>query len=182
MYTVGLDIDTNVSSKSINFYFVLGCMLGSFYILDTIYKFSKVKILKFKQSAGNSISSIREFNSLSNHRPQHNKLNSNDLGYYLTGLIEGNGYFNEKSLQIIFHEKDIVLINNLRKLIGYGKIYKIKNKKTLKFSITNKEGIEKVINLCNGKFVGPQKLNQLKKYNTLIKFLPPTYNVSIDNH
>lgn len=182
MFTVGLDIDTIVSDKNWYFYFVLGYMLGSFFILNTFYYFNKVKILKFKQSAENFISSIREFNSLSNHRPHHNNLNENNLGYYLAGLIEGDGYFNEKSLQILFHEKDLILINKLKKLIGYGQIYKIKDKKAFKFSITNKKGIERIINLCNGKFVGPDKLNQLKKYPTLIKLLPPTYTISTNNH
>ena len=69
------------------------------------------KILKFKQSAGNFLRSIRELYSLSDHRPYHNHLlNDNQLGHYLAGLIEGDGYLNEKSLQIIFHEKDINLI------------------------------------------------------------------------
>lgn len=113
MYTVGLDIDTFVSTIIVILWIVLGYMLRNFYNLNK----NNLTILNFKQSAGNSESS--QF--LSNHRPFHKK------------PFEGNGYFGKNSLQIILYKKNIVLANNLKKWIGFDKIYKDKNAKNFLF-------------------------------------------------
>ena len=48
--------------------------------------------------------------NLSIHHPKHRKPSSDkDFGYYLAGLIEGDGDFNKQNQLIIaFHEKDIL--------------------------------------------------------------------------
>jgi hypothetical protein len=46
--------------------------------------------------------------SVTPHHPKynHSEISDEHLGYYLAGLIEGDGHFS-KRLEIIFHEKDI---------------------------------------------------------------------------
>lgn len=97
----------------------------------------------------------------------HTNLNnslSNQFGYYLAGLIEGDGYIfipkeskdNKNrliypSIQIVFHTKDLPLAFILQKKLGHGSINKKKNKKAYIYTITNLEGLKKLINLINGK-------------------------------
>jgi hypothetical protein len=47
----------------------------------------------------------------------------NDLGYYLAGLIEGDGCFLKAELQISYHLKDRIAAEKLQKAIGFEKVY-----------------------------------------------------------
>lgn len=51
----------------------------------------------------------------------------------MAGLIEGDGWFGKKELHIIFSEDDISLAYLIKKRIGYGNVYKIKNKKAVRY-------------------------------------------------
>lgn len=61
------------------------------------------------------------------------------------------------------HEKDLFLAQGIRTKIGFGSVYKVKDKKAYKLSIGSQKGIERIFNLCNGKFVLPFKIEQLNK-------------------
>jgi hypothetical protein len=89
---------------------------------------------------------------------------SNQLGYYLAGLIEGDGYIflpsnvrdNKNrliypSIQLVFHSKDVPLAFIIQSKLGHGSISKKKGKKAYIYTITNKEGLIKLINIINGK-------------------------------
>jgi len=102
---------------------------------------------------------------------QHNKcLSSYDskvnLGCYLAGLIEGNGYIsitkeNRIILGITFNIKDKPVANKLLNYIGKGHIVQRKgNNIELRFSAI--KTLERIINLINGKFRTP-KIDQLYK-------------------
>jgi hypothetical protein len=110
MYSVGLDVDTFVSAPSVNWRESIMLYAGKILLKDpngTILLESK------NQSAGNLSSSNTNFQNcetdlriISDHL-NHNKLKSDeDLGYYLAGLIEGDGYFGNSKLEIVLHEKD----------------------------------------------------------------------------
>jgi hypothetical protein len=96
-----------------------------------------------------------------------------DLGYYLAGLIEGDGYVGERGFEILFHENDIQTAYYIKQVIGYGSINKVKNKRAYKISIFHRKGVEKLWNLVNGKFQGPHKIAQatLRRYD--LKFGNP---------
>jgi single-stranded DNA-specific DHH superfamily exonuclease len=47
-----------------------------------------------------------------------------DFGYYLAGLIEGDGYIGKRSIEIAFHINDISLAYYIKKRIGYGNVTK----------------------------------------------------------
>ena len=98
---------------------------------------------------------------------------SSQLGYYLAGLIEGNGSINiyiidnNPSIQIYFNTKDLPLAIILQSKIGHGSINKKKGKKAYIYTITNNEGIIKIINMINGKL----RTHKLDTLNKLIDYL-----------
>lgn len=100
---------------------------------------------------------------ISVHRPTFPtplvNFSTKDLGYYLAGLIEGDGYISpQNQIVIVFHLDDSSLAYSLKKIIKYGNIYKIKNKKAIKLVIANKLGVQKILELINGKLRLPHKL------------------------
>ncbi len=114
------------------------------------------------QSAGNGNIVF----SISNHRPKHKKPYSNlDFGYYLAGLIEGDGCFSDRRLDIIFHEDDIANAYFIKKMLGFGTVSKIKDKRAVKFVLRHMTGLQEVIQLTNGKFRTENKTNQWKKHH-----------------
>lgn len=168
-------------SSFLEFFSYLSYSLKLSYMLETsliitvqsIYLFGIILIME--QSAGNKtlfffntisdnlISDNETSNSdipkISDHLNNVKPINDDELGYYLAGLIEGNGYFNDKSLVITFHEKDAFLAYFLKKRIGYGSV--VKDSKAIRLIITKKEGLIKVLNLVNGKFFHNIKINQI---------------------
>lgn len=101
--------------------------------------------------------------NISIHVPTHKKPdNDTGLGYYLAGLIDGNAHFSSKQeLVIAFNSLDISLAYYLKKEIGYGSVHKVKNKNCVILVIAAIKGMEKVINLVNGKLRSNNKLNQI---------------------
>lgn len=152
-----------------------------------------------KQSAGNLINtpSLRGLNkslnksNISEHLPYYYKNNKNDknkilldddelFGYYLAGLIEGDGYIGKKEISIAFNIKDIKNAYWLKKRIGYGKVLPYSyTKNAVRLCFYDKKSREQILKLINGKFLGSQKLNNLIKYeydkefNIIIKPLKP---------
>jgi hypothetical protein len=90
---------------------------------------------------------------ISVHVPKHFKpVNDDQFGHYLAGLIDGKGNFSSKhQLIIVFNSLNISLAYYIKNRLGFGKIKKINNKNAFLLIITVKKGIEKVINLINGK-------------------------------
>ena len=88
--------------------------------------------------------------------------NHTQLGHYLAGLIDGDGHFSSKQqLVIAFNSLDTFLAYYLKKEIGYGSIYKVKGKNAVILVISDVKGMEKVINLINGKLRTENKLDQI---------------------
>jgi hypothetical protein len=102
---------------------------------------------------------------ISNHVPTHLKpVNDNQLGHYLAGLIDGDGHFSSKQqLVIAFNCLDSSLAYYLKKEIGYGTIHKVKDKNAIILVVASIKGIERVINLVNGKLRTNKKLYQIEK-------------------
>lgn len=94
----------------------------------------------------------------------------NLLGYYLAGLIEGDGSIilrkgtKEKTspkIVFTFHFNEIPLYNKLRKILKTGVIY-IENTGVCRYTISNADAVINLINQINGKFRTP-KLAALNK-------------------
>lgn len=137
---------------------------------------------------------------ISEHVSKH-KTNLTDIefGYFLTGLIEGKGCFDENELQINFYKKDASLAYFIKKTIGYGTVKTIKHKAKmessksgqdsftyLRYICNNTNGLSKILYLTNGKYIGDSKYEELIKHNYSYKFnfviSSPTNKLSLDNY
>jgi len=101
--------------------------------------------------------------NISIHVPKHLKPKHDiDFGHYLAGLIDGDGHFS-KALQLVlvFNELDVSLAYYIKSKLGYGNIYKVKNKKAIILVVSNRSGLLKILNLINGKLRSKNKLNQI---------------------
>lgn len=212
LYTVGMDVDTyaHVSTcKKILLY------AGNLLCYSPLILVMFGKICNSWQSAGNFrfkppkvvmiISSGKSINIKNLHRTystyvkyselpkvsEHPPVNSKELtdlefGYYLAGLIEGDGWIGNKTIHILFHESDTFLAYYIKKRIGFGNVYKIKNKKAVRYICRHIKGLEIIINLINGKLVSSLKYDQLIKHNysTILNttILLPTKIISLNNH
>jgi hypothetical protein len=100
---------------------------------------------------------------ISFHVPIHLKpLNDDQFGHYLAGLIDGDGHFSrQQQLIIVFHSLDVSLAYYIKTRIGFGSVKKVKDKKAFLFIIADRKGLEKVLNLINGKIRTENKFNQI---------------------
>jgi hypothetical protein len=89
-------------------------------------------------------------------------------------------------LHIIFAENDISLAYLIKNRIGHGNVYKIKNKKAVRYICKNKKGLSIILSLINGKMIGKSKYEQLIKHNYSEKFNyiinPPSNKFTLDNY
>ena len=100
---------------------------------------------------------------ISVHVSKHLRLiNDDQFGHYLAGLIDGDGHFSTKQqLVIVFHLLDASLAYYVKAKLGYGSVKKIKDKNAFFLIIAARKGLERVINLINGKIRTENKFNQI---------------------
>lgn len=193
MYTVGLDVDKLVFTLKILLYAGNSWISNPLilFMLGTIYFFHYHMTGK---SAGNFRFNTSDIKNKDINLPiiskhiikRRNNLSNNELAYFLAGLIDGNGWFGKKQIHITYSEKDSSLAYYIKRRIGYGSIYNIKNKKAIIYECKNIKGISVILSLINGKLISICKYQQLINNNYTedfnIKILPPLHLVSLDNH
>jgi hypothetical protein len=197
MFAVGMDVDKFVFTVKILLYAGNSWLSGPLVLIAL----GKIYLYLTRQSAGNffffsimakaatknTYNKYFELPKISEHVPIHNNnLNDQEFGYFLAGLIEGDGWFGKKELHVIFSENDASLAYLIKKRIGYGNIYNIKNKRAIRYICKNKQGLATILSLINGKFVSNFKYNQLIKHNYSedfnINILPPLNSLSLENY
>jgi hypothetical protein len=134
----------------------------------------------------NTYTNYKKLPHISEHVPKHkSNLTDEEFGYFLAGLIEGDGWFGKKELHIIFAEEDTSLAYYIKKRIGHGNVYKMKDKKAVRYICKNTNGLSLILSLVNGKLVSNYKYDQLIKHNYSEQFniviLPPLKALSLDN-
>jgi LAGLIDADG endonuclease len=153
---------------------------GTTSIFSLKYSIFNDTVKKFKQgskSAGNlflkkgtsetlrngTVVSIQNVKLISVHVPRHLKPVSEDqFGHYLAGLIDGDGHFSsQQQLVIVFHSLDASLAYYIKERLGFGSIKKVKDKNAFILVLAARKGLEKVINLINGKIRTESKFNQI---------------------
>lgn len=121
---------------------------------------------------------------ISDHVPNHLKpLNNEQLGYYLAGLIDGDGHFS-KALQLVlvFSSPDAFLAYYLKERLGNGNVKKVKDKNACLLIISKKEGMLNVINLINGKLRTEHRFNQvLNNILSHTRYKDQNINFTIDS-
>lgn len=102
---------------------------------------------------------------LSDHLQKHRKPETDEeLGFYLAGLIEGDGYLGYKRIEIAFHMDDISSAYYVKSRVGYGSVLFLKGKNSVRYVVRKMIGIEKIYRLINGKLLGQPKIDQLHRY------------------
>jgi hypothetical protein len=102
---------------------------------------------------------------ISNHVPTHTKpLTDEDFGHYLAGLIDGDGWFIERGVRIVFNALDASLAYYIKRRLGYGSVSKVKSKNAVLLTICKREALEKVINLVNGKLRIQNKIDAVREH------------------
>lgn len=103
----------------------------------------------------------------------------NDFGFYLAGLIEGDGCIiipkkgnNNPSIEICFNSNDFPLASLILSNIGKGSLLKKKGVNAYNLAFKSVESLWKIIDLINGKMRTP-KYNQFEK---LMIFLNTKYH------
>lgn len=142
-------------------------------------------------SAGNLIlfyklGILREYTpKLIFHKNYLHIYSNSQLGYYLAGLIEGDGTIyvpkterNSKnqllypSIQIVFHLKDLPLALRVQQILNCGSINRKKGTNAYILTINNKQGILLLIKLINGKM----RTSKINKLNSLIDWVNKYYD------
>ena len=151
-------------------------ILKMFYILYKIkIIFNTINIFHYVNKNNNYLSN--EIIDNSSTIKLNELFKNQQLGYYLAGLIEGDGSINVPtelkskggrktypSIQIIFHKKDsplgLKIINNLGSI---GSMIRKKNTNAYVLTINDYNGLLKLLLLINGKFRTPkiERLNKL---------------------
>ena len=166
--------------------------VGKIFSFNLVYSGLKLFRLNDEQSADNSlvlennkhevVSEIKYFKEnlisddlkISDHLKKHKKpQSSKQLGYYLAGLIEGNGYIGDNKIEIAFHNDDISSAYYIKKSIGYGSVLNLKGKNSVKYVLRHTVGLEKLFTLINGKLLNNPKRNQLIMHNYSEKYNKP---------
>jgi hypothetical protein len=119
----------------------------------------------------------------------HNNLNNSQLGYYLAGLIEGDGNIwtqktirsskgrlNNPQVAFTFSYKDKPLYECIQKIFGSGSLYKVTDTNAFVYKISSKDTLIQIINLVNGKFRTPK----IKYLHRAIDYLNNVYNTNIE--
>jgi hypothetical protein len=124
---------------------------------------------------------------ISDHLSKHAKpLSDEEFGYYLAGLIEADGYISDQLLEIALDEKDASLAYYIKARLGFGHVYKLKGKHSVRYLLRHSQGLKTILLLINGKFLSSNKIDQLlkngydKKYG--IPILPPANFHINQNH
>jgi hypothetical protein len=89
-------------------------------------------------------------------------------------------------LHIIFDINDVSLAYYVKKRIGHGNVYNIKNKNAVRYICKNAKGMSYILFLINGKLVSKYKYKQLINHNYNVDYnytiLPPSNTLSLDNY
>lgn len=132
----------------------------------------------------NKFNSIENIKTVSAIMPKLIRPNNNeDFGYYLAGLIDGDGHFSKNNQLIIaFYIKDVSLAYYIKRRLGYGSVRKVKNKKVVILVISSKKGLETALNFINGKLKLINKINQVNQILNKDQFKDnrKNFNFSID--
>ncbi len=206
MYSVGLDVDKFVFTEKILLYAGNSCISSPLALLalGIIYYFTDTRRNNFsilsRQSAGNfgfstkatavTINTYNKYTDLpliSEHVPEHkSNLTDYEFGYFLAGLIEGDGWFGKKELHISFSEADASLAYYIKKRIGHGNVHKIKEKLAVRYICRNIKGLFVILSLINGKLVSYYKYDQLMnhKYADIfnVSIIPPSKALNLENY
>ena len=166
MFTVGLDVDSVESRVVAKQLLITELFAGISYDIESSSQmlFENIRAIGTISISGQSAGN-QSVTTISDHMSKHRKMqNDHELGYYLAGLIEGDGCFSDRRLEIVFSEHDKPLAYWLKVQIGYGSVVKVKATQAVRYVLRHGAGLARVVQLTNGKYRTQHKLEQLVKH------------------
>lgn len=98
------------------------------------------------------------------HRPRTQKPKEKQFGYFLAGLIDSNGHFNNiPQLVISFHCYDIHLAYFIKSSIGFGIVKLEKKKLACRYVLAHQTGLIKLITLVRNRLCHREKIQQFNE-------------------
>lgn len=90
---------------------------------------------------------------------------SEEFGNWLAGLIDADGHIAKKNGDLIIngHSRDLSITYYIKKVVGYGGIYKYKKIKGCRYSCTNKQSLKILSNALLNKLRLPRKINKFNE-------------------
>lgn len=126
--------------------------------------------------------------ALNNRDIIYKSITKENLGYYLAGLLEGDGSINIPALgsttlnrvlnpRIVFtsHKNNLDLYAYIQHLLGGIGRFQLSSENSIRYTIGDVEGIKLLINLIHNKLRTPKNIT----FNKLIEFMNLKYNLSI---
>jgi hypothetical protein len=126
--------------------------------------------------------------ALNNRDIVYKNISQKELGYYLAGLLEGDGSISIPALgnttlnrilnpRIVFtsHKNNLHLYAYIQHLLGGIGRFQLSSENTIRYIIGDIEGIKLIINLIHNKLRTPKNIT----FNKLIEFMNLKYNLSI---
>lgn len=164
---------------------------SSSFIKPAIFDDPKKSASNFSNNTYESYNGLPKFpDHVKAHKTQ---LNKDEFGFFLAGLIEGNGLILKNQVIINLDIQDISLAYLLKKQIGYGTVKLTKkndvnNSKTyVTYSCKNELGVNLIIGYIADKLITKNIFNQLITYNYLSRdqiemWQPNLFNISLKNY
>lgn len=106
----------------------------------------------------------KAYKCVSKHAPKIKAFSSELWGWYLAGLIDGDGHFNTLGyLVLCFHSSDVLCAYAIKTYIGYGTVSPIQNKNAYKYVLSHRGGRAHLALLIHNKL---KHKVRIFKYNT----------------
>lgn len=140
------------SSETITFPTILKSALWNNYKLCYIIFMSKI----YRKPSRRTAKPLLPLNSNIGTFPK----DDHSLGYWLAGLIDGDGSFQYKQIVLCSRSNDFTLYSNLQARIG-GSLRFINGKNAIKLVIASIKDLTNVFFLINGKLRSPSKVDML---------------------
>jgi hypothetical protein len=163
-----LDIGVGQSAGNVNLVEITLISESSYSLVDQLLVFSHKKpelcLLEATMLTinGSSETLRGDLNKKLAHIKHHKPTSDLELGQYLAGLFEGDGYIsNIPQIVIAFHQKDKPSAETLKITFGHGHVNNVSGKRACTWIISNKAGIDKFLSLVNGHIRTDYKLNQI---------------------
>jgi len=140
-----------------------------------------VENLQLVENRFQSLPIVKNFTFTKSFLPKHKKEIDFSFLEWFIGFTEGDGCFcsriegNRPRLSFEIVQKDAKLMYKIRTTLGFGKVLpSVRNNQTYwKYSIEDKQNLQRIMLLFNGNLVLPKRCAQFKKWVTAGKLICP---------
>lgn len=128
------------------------------------------------------------YNRVKNHAPKVHDMNEDQWGWFLAGLIDGDGHFNKLGyLTLVFDAHSVNTAYEIKRFIGYGTVSRVPYKNAYTYVLSHRQGRLRVAELVKHKLRHKNKRDQynirfVNKLNLPHTSYDKAIKVSFENH